>query len=113
MALLHKRTHRFGVVGLAASFSVAYAFSAVVAIVVLQRRVGTILDRATVLSIGKQVAATAAMIIAIVIAEAVLHLPDLAQMVVVGGTGIVVYACMLIVVRSEQTESVVARIRRR
>ena len=104
---------RFGVVGLAASFSVAYAFSAVVAIVVLQRRVGTILDRATVLSIGKQVAATAAMIIAIVIAEAVLHLPDLAQMVVVGGTGIVVYACMLIVVRSEQTESVVARIRRR
>lgn len=105
---------RFGVVGLAASFSIAYALFAVVALVVLHRRIGPILDRRTVRAVSRQLLAAVAMIIAVVLGDRYLSsMPPIVQLVVVGGVGLAVDGAMLILLRSEETALVLDRLRRR
>lgn len=104
---------RFGVVGLAASFSIAYAISAVVALVLLQRRVGHIIDAITIREISKQLIAAAAMAAVLWIGDVTLHLPSLLQLVLVGAAGLAVYIGALVLIRSEETEVVMTKVRSR
>ena len=104
---------RFGVVGLAASFSIAYALFAIVSMIWLQSRVGAILDRRTRLAILRQLAASVVMIAITVLLLNSVSLPALPQILVVGTLGIGVYLGTLLALRSEETELVLARLRRR
>lgn len=103
---------RFGVVGLAASFSIAYALFCVVALVILQRRVGRIFDSRTIRSVAKQATAALAMITVVVIGDLLLPLNAIAQLLVVGSAGLTTYVIALLLLRSEETNQVIARIRR-
>ncbi|NCY15508.1 MAG: murein biosynthesis integral membrane protein MurJ [Actinobacteria bacterium] len=104
---------RFGVVGLAASFSVAYALASVLALVVLQRRVGRIFDGRTLRSLGTQLLAAAAMIAVVTSIDLLVRTTALVQMLLVGGAGLSVYVLVLMVLRSEESQLVLARLRRR
>jgi putative peptidoglycan lipid II flippase len=103
---------RFGVVGLAASFSAAYAIFSIVALLMLQRRVGKIFDRRTTVALIRQLAASLMMVAAFVVLLRMLHLPAIMQILVVGLAGLGVYLGSLLILRSEETELVVARFRR-
>ncbi len=104
---------RFGVVGLAASFSIAYAITAVAALAILQRRVGRIFDGRTIRSLITQSSAALAMICVVVIGDQFLELSAVLQLIVVGLAGVGVYVLALVALRSEETQEVIARVRRR
>ena len=104
---------RFGVVGLAASFTIAYALFGVVALVVLQRRIGTILEARTLRALSRQILAAAAMTVVMVIGNHLLRVNALTQLLLVGGAGMASYVVCLIALRSEETQLVMARLRRR
>ncbi len=103
---------RFGVVGLAASFSIAYGLFGVVALVVLRRRIGTILEHRTLRALLRQLLASGAMILVMVLGDRLLDVGALMQLVLVGGAGVVVYGTCLVALRSEETDLVLARFRR-
>lgn len=104
---------RYGVVGLAASFSVAYGLFAVIALITLQRRVGRIFDRRTTLSLMRQLVAAAVMVAVVSILGNMLELEAFAQIMVVGAVAGVVYLASLVLLRSEESELVLSRIRHR
>jgi putative peptidoglycan lipid II flippase len=103
---------RFGVVGLAASFSLAYALFCVVALLVLQRRVGRIFDSRTLRSVGRQAIAATAMVAVVALGDHLVALNAIAQLVVIGSAGLATYVIALLLLRSEETELLLARIRR-
>jgi putative peptidoglycan lipid II flippase len=103
---------RFGVVGLAASFSIAYALFSVVALLVLQRRIGRVFDRRTLRALVRQLAASAAMILVMVLGDRFLTVGAVTQLLLVGAAGSAVYVFILLALRSEETDLVLARFRR-
>ena len=104
---------RYGVVGLAASFSIAYALFAIVAMIALQRRIGGIFDRRTTQALLRQFAATVVMVFTVVIIANTVQLDALAEILVVGALSGGVYLGTLLLLRSEETELVVSRLRGR
>ncbi len=108
---------RFGLKGVIASYSIAYAVSAVAALVVLRRRTGGLDGRASANSLWR--IAVAAVIMALVvwpISRAVGGVSGIGGIVRVGvGTavGVAAYVGALIVARSPDLAWVVARLRRR
>lgn len=104
---------RHGVVGLAASFSIAYTLFAFVALMTLQRRVGNIFDRRTSVALLRQLGASLALVLAVLVMTSTFHLGALAQILVVGIVGAAVYLSSLLLLRSEETEFVMARFRDR
>ena len=103
---------RYGVVGLAASFSAAYAIFSIVAVLTLQRRVGRIFDRRTNLALLRQLLASVAMIGTVFALLHLIEFPAILQILVVGSVGLGTYLGALLILRSEETELVVARFRR-
>jgi peptidoglycan biosynthesis protein MviN/MurJ (putative lipid II flippase) len=104
---------KFGVVGLASAFSIAYAIFGVVALVVLQRRIGRILEPRTLRALIRQLLASAAMILVMALGNHLLRVNALTQLLLVGTAGVAVYVLCLIALRSEETQLVMARVRRR
>ena len=102
----------FGVQGLAASFSLAYAVFAVVALVALQRRIGPWFDRRTAVGIARLVAATAALVAVVVAVRAVLG-DGVAAAVVAGTLGTVTYGLILWALGAEELQAVTNRLRGR
>lgn len=101
---------RFGIVGLGASGSIAYTGFALVALVLLHRRIGPFLDAATRLTILKVFLSTAIMG---AIVWGFLHLTafdDLLTVVVAGSLGIATYAAMLTSLRVDEVRSVMGRL---
>jgi putative peptidoglycan lipid II flippase len=104
---------KFGVVGLASAFSIAYAIFGVVALIVLQRRIGRILEPRTLRALARQLLASAAMIIVMTLGNHLLRVNALTQLLLVGTAGVTSYVLCLIALRSEETQLVMARVRRR
>lgn len=104
---------KFGVVGLASAFSIAYAIFGVVALIVLQRRIGRILEPRTLQALARQLLASAAMIIVMTLGNHLLRVNALTQLLLVGTAGVTSYVLCLIALRSEETQLVMARVRRR
>jgi putative peptidoglycan lipid II flippase len=104
---------RYGVVGLAASFSIAYALFAIVAMIALQRRIGGIFDRRTTQALLRQFAATVVMVFTVAIIANTVQLGALAEILVVGALSVGVYLGTLLLLRSEETELVISRLRGR
>nr|WP_283250913.1 murein biosynthesis integral membrane protein MurJ [Rhabdothermincola salaria] len=102
----------FGVEGLAASFSVAYAVFAVVALVALQRRIGPWFDRRTLVGIARLVGATAALVAVIVAVQAVLGHGVVAGLAS-GALGTLAYGLVLWALRAEELQAVTNRLRGR
>ena len=104
---------RFGVVGLGASGSVAYSVFAVIALLLLHRRIGRFLDAATITTIAKLVLSSAVMGF---IVWAFLHftnLSDLSTLVCAALLGICVYAASLFVLRVDEARITADRLLRR
>lgn len=102
----------FGVQGLAASFSIAYAVASVVALVALQRRIGPWFDRDTLVGVGRLVVATAVM--AAVVLGIVLVLGDgLAAAVTGTVVGFAVYVLVLLLLGADELKAVTRRLARR
>ncbi len=106
----------FGIPGLAASYAAAYTVAAVVALVVLQRRVGSLDGRRAARSISRILAACAAMGIAVVVVALRIGGPDGIGAVVRTGAGVgvgaLVFAVAVVVLRVEEVAPLVARLRR-
>jgi putative peptidoglycan lipid II flippase len=104
---------KFGVVGLASAFSIAYAIFGVIALVVLQRRIGRILEPRTLRALARQFLASAVMILVMTLGDHVFRVNALTQLLLVGTAGVAVYVLCLIALRSEETQLAMARVRRR
>ena len=101
----------FGVQGLAAAFSGGYVAFSVVALVMLQRRIGPWFDRRAAQGLLRLLAATVVM--GAVIAALLLAFgTGLAVAVLAGIAGVVAYALMLLVLRAEELQTVRQRLRR-
>lgn len=104
---------RFEVVGLAAANSIALSVFAVVALVVLHRRVGGFLGHHGSIDLAKILVAT---VIMGIVVWAIVHLSGLGHAAVLGlGTiaGVVVYAVLVILLGIDETRLVTDRLRRR
>lgn len=104
---------RFGVVGLGASGSVAYSIFAVVALILLHRRIGRFLDRTTVQTIAKILAASAVMGFVVWLFVSATALNDLATVVCAGLLGVALYAMLLFALRVDEAKSVLNRLVKR
>src|SRR5207244_4273572 len=97
----------FGVVGLGIAYSVAYTVGAVMATVVLQRRLGMVVDRTTALVLGRIALATGVMAAAVAAVRFLLdgsgYGPQLAAGVVVG---VAVYAATVQALRVEEVHEI-------
>jgi putative peptidoglycan lipid II flippase len=106
-----------GVQGLALAWSVAYTAAAIIAMVVLRNRVGTVVDVGVRGAISRSVIAAAALaIVAIPLAGAIGSSPAgraLLAALVATAVGAVAYVAMLAVLRSEELGTMVNLIRRR
>ena len=107
---------RYGVLGLALSYAIAYVLSAVWALRILARKVRHFPLRPIAVSVGRSLAAAAAM------AGAVWFItrgvgPDTGwraavQLVVGGVVGVVVYGAVLVAARAPELDALVSRVRR-
>lgn len=89
---------RFGVVGLAVAYSIAYAISAVLALIVLGRRVGRLADGRTAKVLIRVGAAVLVMAVAVIAVGAPLRSrPWLVQTVLGVATGIAAYGAMALI----------------
>ncbi|MCU0311176.1 MAG: murein biosynthesis integral membrane protein MurJ [Acidimicrobiales bacterium] len=101
----------FGVEGLAAAFSGGYVVFSVVALVVLQRRIGPWFDRSTARGIVRLAAATTVM--ALVVGGVLWGLgTGLAASVLAGLAGSAAYVVVLLALRAEELRAVTDRLRR-
>ena len=91
----------------------AYALFAIVAMIALQRRIGGIFDRRTMQALLRQFAATVAMVFTVAIIANTVQLGALAEILVVGALSVGVYLGTLLLLRSEETELVISRLRGR
>jgi putative peptidoglycan lipid II flippase len=105
--------NRFEVVGLAASGSISYTVCAVIALVLLHRRIGRFLDAETVSTIVKIAAATTLMGLVVWGFLKVVSFHDIATLVIAAGLGAIVYAASLTALRVKETSMVLGRLRRR
>lgn len=103
---------RFGVQGLAASFTAAYAVSSVVALVALQRRIGSWFDRDTAVGLVRLVVGTTAL--GLVTGGMLVWLGDgpLAALAA-GAGGTLAYGAVLAAVRADELDAVRRRLVRR
>jgi putative peptidoglycan lipid II flippase len=104
---------RFEVVGLAASGSIAYCVSAVVALALLHRRIGTFLDTETLSTVTKIVLASAIMGVVVWAFLRIVSLHDIATLVIASVLGVLVYGVALTVLRVKETSMVLGRLRGR
>lgn len=104
---------RFEVVGLAASGSISYSVCAVLALVLLHRRIGRFLDQETVATVLKIVVATAIMGVVVWGFLEAVSLHDVPTLVIAAPLGAVVYGAMLTVLRVKETSLVLGRLRGR
>ena len=101
---------RFGVVGLGSSGSIAYSIFAVIALVLLHRRIGRFLDPQTQQTIARLLAATAVMGLAVWLLIHLTEFNDLVTVIVGGLIGIAIYAAMLFALRVDEAKSVLSRL---
>lgn len=104
---------RFGVVGLGSSGSIAYTAFAVIALVLLHRRIGRYLDRHTTMTIIKISVATAVMALAVWALVGLASFGDIVTVALAATVGLVVYAGLLLGLRVDEARSVTARLLRR
>jgi putative peptidoglycan lipid II flippase len=106
----------FGIPGLAAAYAAAYTVGAVVALVVLQRRVGSLDGRHVARSVGRVAAACVAMGLAVEVVALRVGDADGVGAVIRTGAGVavgaVVYAAAVVALRVEEVAPLVARARR-
>ena len=106
----------FGVPGLAAAYAAAYTVAAVLALVVLRRRVGSLDGRRTARSILRVLTASAAMAVAVWLVARSVGGPAGVGALVRTATGVVVgaavFAVALVALRVEEVAPAVARLRR-
>ena len=106
----------FGIPGLAAAYAAAYTVAAVASLVVLQRRVGSLDGRRSARSIGRIVAASLTMALAVwLVARSVGDADGVGALVRTGAgvvVGAVVFAVATVVLRVEEVAPLVARMRR-
>ncbi len=106
----------FGIPGLAGAYAVAYTVAAVVALFVLQRRVGSLDGRRAARSIAKVAAACVAMGIAVALVARSVGDSDGAGAVLRTGAGVavgaLVFALAVVLLRVEEVAPLVARLRR-
>jgi len=103
---------RFGVVGLGSSGSIAYSLFAVLALVVLHRRIGRFLDAATLLTLGKLTAAASFMGCAVWIVTATTSLSDAMTVGAAALVGVATYTAMLFILKVDEVRTVVRVLRR-
>ena len=108
---------RFGVQGLALAYAAAYSIAAVVAVVLLRRRIGGMDGRRTVRALAKITAAAAVMAVGVVVARELVGsnagVGALARTLVGVVVGAVVYLGALYVLRLEELHELVQRFRSR
>ena len=106
----------FGIPGLAGAYAVAYTVAAVVALVVLQRRVGSLDGRRVARSIAKVAVACVAMGVAVALVARSVGDPDGVGAIVRTGAGVavgaLVFAMAVVLLRVEEVSPLVARLRR-
>jgi putative peptidoglycan lipid II flippase len=103
---------RFGVQGLAASLSISYGVSALVALSIYEGRVGRLADPATVAALVKLLAAAAALGLTTTVVLGALG-DDVLPAVLAGAAGLVAYVVALVALRADETSMVLGRLRRR
>ncbi len=104
---------RFEVVGLGASGSIAYSVFAIVALVLLHRRIGRFLDSATITTITKLVAASAIMGVVVWAFLSLTDFDDLITIIAAAVLGLLVYVGLVITLRVDEARLVLARVLRR
>jgi putative peptidoglycan lipid II flippase len=105
-----------GIPGLAVAYAAAYTVAAVVSLVVLRRRVGSLDGRRSARSIAKLVVASATMALAVWLVARSVGGPEGVGAIVRTGAGVVVgaavFAVATVVLRVEEVAPLVARMRR-
>jgi putative peptidoglycan lipid II flippase len=104
---------RYGVVGLAAANSIAISVFALVALVMLHRRVGRYMSRDGLVDLVKMLVAAGVMAIVVVLVVRLASGGDLVSLVLGGVVGVLVYAGLLTAMGTDETRLVLARLRRR
>lgn len=104
---------RYGVVGLAAANSIAMTAFAVVALILLHRRVGGYMSRHGLRDMTKMVVATALMALVVAFAVRSAGAGDVASLVLGGVLGLVVYVGALTAMGTDETRLITERLRRR
>lgn len=104
---------RFEVVGLGAAGSIAYSVFALVAVVVLRRRIGPFLNRSSFIAIAKLVGASAIMGLVVWATMSVLSTGSLATVIVATTIGLASYLLALTALRSTETTALIGRFQRR
>jgi putative peptidoglycan lipid II flippase len=107
---------RFGVQGLAFSYSVAYLVAALVAFVALRRRVGRLDGRRMAVSMGRMTAAAGVMGLVVWLASRAVGSPTgggaIVRMVVGVLVGVIVYGGGVLLLRVEEVDALRRRLRR-
>ena len=101
---------RFGVVGLGASGSIAYSVFAIVALILLHRRIGPYLDGTTAMTILKIVVATAVMGACVRSIDILSSFSDIVTLIVAGAMGAVIYVSLLLILGVSEVRSVAGRV---
>jgi len=101
---------RFGVVGLGASGSIAYSVFAIVALILLHRRIGSYLDGTTAAAVLKIVVATAVMGACVRSIDVLSSFSDLVTLIVAGTMGAVIYVSLLLILGVREARSIAGRV---
>jgi putative peptidoglycan lipid II flippase len=113
LALAFFLVEKFEVVGLGASGSIAYSIFAIVALVLLHRRIGRFLDAATLSTLLKLAGSSIAMGAAVWLFLSLTSFNDLITVIGAGALGVAVYAALVITLRVDEARSVITKLVRR